>query len=54
MAFSKVYGAHQQGVFDGQENTWSNIYGQKFFEVKRGTTENNHGILDYMVFASVD
>jgi C4-dicarboxylate-binding protein DctP len=28
MAFSEVYGALQQGVVDGQENTWSNIYGR--------------------------
>ena len=39
---------------DGQENTWSNIYGQKFFEVQDGTTETNHGVLDYLVVASVD
>ncbi|MGR3756440.1 MAG: DctP family TRAP transporter solute-binding subunit [Tranquillimonas sp.] len=54
MAFSEVYGALQQGVVDGQENTWSNIYGQKFFEVQDGITETNHGVLDYMVVASVD
>lgn len=54
MAFSEVYGALQQGVVDGQENTWSNIYGKKFFEVQDGTTETNHGILDYLVVASVD
>ncbi|MEK9757312.1 MAG: DctP family TRAP transporter solute-binding subunit [Paracoccaceae bacterium] len=54
MAFSEVYGALQQGVVDGQENSWSNIYGQKFFEVQDGTTETNHGIIDYMVVASVD
>ena len=54
MAFSEVYGALQTGVVDGQENTWSNIYGQKFFEVQDGTTETNHGVLDYMVVASVD
>ena len=54
MAFSEVYGALQQGVVDGQENTWSNIYGQKFFEVQDGRTETNHGIIDYMVVASVD
>ena len=39
MAFSEVYGALQTGVVDGQENTWSNIYGQKFFEVQDGVTE---------------
>ncbi|WP_203595224.1 TRAP transporter substrate-binding protein [Salipiger sp. PrR002] len=54
MAFSEVYGALQTGVVDGQENTWSNIYGQKFFEVQDGTTETNHGVLDYMVVTSAD
>ena len=54
MAFAEVYGALQTGVVDGQENTWSNIYGQKFFEVQDGVTETNHGIIDYMVVSSVD
>lgn len=54
MAFSEVYGALQQGVVDGQENTWSNIFGKKFFEVQDGITETNHGILDYLVVTSVD
>jgi len=54
MAFSEVYGALQTGVVDGQENTWSNIYGRKFFEVQDGVTETNHGILDYLVVTSVD
>ncbi len=54
MAFAEVYGALQTGVVDGQENTWSNIYGQKFFEVQDGITETNHGIIDYMVVSSVD
>ena len=54
MAFSEVYGALQQGVVDGQENTWSNIYGKKFFEVQDGVTETNHGLLEYLVVTSVD
>jgi len=54
MAFSEVYGALQTGVVDGQENTWSNIYGKKFFEVQDGTTETNHGIIDYLVVTNVD
>jgi len=54
MAFSEVYGALQTGVVDGQENTWSNIYGRKFFEVQDGVTETNHGIIDYLVVTSVD
>ena len=54
MAFSEVYGALQTGVVDGQENTWSNIYGKKFFEVQDGITESNHGIIDYLVVASTE
>ncbi|WP_282094472.1 DctP family TRAP transporter solute-binding subunit [Epibacterium ulvae] len=54
MAFSEVYGALQQGVVDGQENTWSNIFGKKFFEVQDGVTETNHGVLDYLVVTNVD
>ena len=41
-------------VVDGQENTWSNIYGQKFFEVQDGITETNHGIIDYLVVVSTE
>jgi len=54
MAFSEVYGALQQGVVDGQENTWSNIYGKKFFEVQDGITETNHGVIDYLVVTNID
>src|SRR6056300_1470657 len=54
MAFSEVYGALQTGVVDGQENTWSNIYGQKFFEVQDSITETNHGIIDYLLVTSTD
>jgi len=54
MAFSEVYGSLQQGVVDGQENVWSNIYGKKFFEVQDGITETNHGVIDYLVVTSVD
>ena len=52
MAFSEVYGALQTKVIDGQENTWSNTYGKKFFEVQDGVTESNHGVLDYLVVTS--
>ena len=54
MAFSEVYGALQTGVVDGQENTWSNTYGQKYFEVQDGITHTDHGVLDYMVVVSTD
>ena len=54
MSFKEVYGALQTKVIDGQENTWSNIYGKKFFEVQDGVTESNHGIIDYLVVTSVE
>ena len=52
MAFAEVYQALQTGVVDGQENTWSNIYSQKFHEVQKHVTESNHGVIDYMVVAN--
>ena len=54
MAFSEVYGALQTGVVDGQENTWSNSYGQKYYEVQDSITETNHGVLDYLVVVSTE
>ena len=52
MAFKEVYQALQTGVVDGQENTWSNIFSKKFFEVQDGVTETDHGIIDYAVIVS--
>ena len=52
MAFSEVYQALQTGVVDGQENTWSNIYSQKFYEVQKTIAETNHGVIDYMVITN--
>ncbi len=49
MAFAEVYQALQTGVVDGQENTWSNTYSQKFHEVQKTIAETNHGVIDYMV-----
>ncbi len=53
MAFSEVYQALQTGVVDGQENTWSNIYSQKFFEVQKTIAETNHGAIEYMVVTNL-
>lgn len=52
MAFSEVYGALQTGVVDGQENTWSNIYTKKFYEVQDSTTETSHQLLAYLFMTS--
>ena len=50
MAFSEVFGALQQGVVDGQLNTWSNILTQKFHEVQHYATVSRGGVfLSYAV-----
>jgi C4-dicarboxylate-binding protein DctP len=49
MAFGEVYQALQTGVVDGQENTWSNIYTQKMYEVQKYATITNHGYIGYVV-----
>ncbi|WP_068083721.1 DctP family TRAP transporter solute-binding subunit [Polycladidibacter stylochi] len=54
LAFKEVYGALQTGVVDGQENTWSNIYTKKFFEVQDGITETNHQLLTYLAVTSTE
>lgn len=50
--FSEVFTLLQTRAIDGQENTWSNIYSKKFFEVQPYITETDHGVLDYMVVTS--
>ncbi|MGB7543164.1 MAG: TRAP transporter substrate-binding protein [Burkholderiales bacterium] len=52
LAFSEVYQALQTGVVDGQENTWSNIYSQKFHEVQKTIAVTNSGVIDYMVITN--
>jgi C4-dicarboxylate-binding protein DctP len=52
LSFGEVYQALQSGVVDGQENTWSNIYTQKFHEVQKSIAETNHGVIDYMVITN--
>ncbi len=50
--FSEVFTLLQTKAIDGQENTYSNIYSQKYFEIQPYITETNHGLLDYMVVTS--
>lgn len=49
MAFGETYMALQMGAVDAQENTWSNTYASKFYEVQPYMTETNHGYAGYMV-----
>lgn len=52
--FSEVFTLLQTKAIDGQENTWSNIFSKKFFEVQPYITESNHGVLDYLVITSAE
>lgn len=52
--FSEVFTLLQTNAIDGQENTWSNIYSQKFFEVQDYISETNHGLLDYLLVTSAE
>lgn len=52
--FSEVFTLLQTRAIDGQENTWSNIYSKKFYEVQPYITESNHGVLDYLVVTSTE
>ncbi|MEP7295826.1 MAG: TRAP transporter substrate-binding protein [Burkholderiales bacterium] len=49
MAFSELYQGLQSGVVDGCENTPSNVYTQKLFEVQKDVTVTNHGHIAYAV-----
>ncbi len=52
--FSEVFTLLQTKAIDGQENTWSNIYSKKFFEVQDDITESDHGYLGYLVVTSAE
>ena len=52
LAFSEVYQALQVGTVNAQENTWSNIYSKKFYEVQSDFTESNGRVIDYMVLVN--
>ncbi len=49
MSYGEVYQALQTGAIDAQENTWSNIYSTKFYEVQPYFTITNHGYVGYLV-----
>lgn len=52
--FSEVFTLLQTKAIDGQENTWSNIYSKKFYEVQPYITNTDHGLLDYLVITSTE
>lgn len=50
--FGELYTALDQGVVDGQENTFSNIESKKFDEVQKYMTVMNHTRVDYGIFTN--
>ncbi len=54
LPFKEVYTALGQGVVDGQENAWANIYSKKFHEVQDWISVSNHSYLGYLVVVSTD
>lgn len=55
MAFAEVFSALQQGVVDGQLNTFSNIYSMKFHEVQKYMTlSGSMSYLGYVVVTNAE
>ncbi len=52
--FGELYTALDQGVVEGQENTFSNIESKKFDEVQDYMTIMNHTRVDYAIFTNTD
>jgi C4-dicarboxylate-binding protein DctP len=52
MAFSELYQGLQSGVVDGTENTPSNDYTQKVYEVQKHVTVSNHAHISYAVIVN--
>jgi C4-dicarboxylate-binding protein DctP len=48
-SFNSTYNLIEEGKVDGEENTISNIYSKKFYNVQKHLTISNHGYLGYAV-----
>lgn len=51
-AFNDVYRALEEGRVQGTENSASNIYSKKFYELQPYLTISNHGYLGYVVLVN--
>jgi tripartite ATP-independent transporter DctP family solute receptor len=49
MAFSELFSSLQQGVVDGQENPYTNIYSQRLYEVQKYVSNTGH-VYSWVVF----
>lgn len=54
LPFNSVYRSLEKNEVCGQENTISNIYSKKFYQVQKYMTVTNHGYLGYVVLAQKD
>lgn len=54
MPFNQVYSHLEHHSLDGEENTISNIYSKKFYQVQKYMTLSNHGYLGYVVLMNQD
>lgn len=52
IAFGELFTALQQGVVDGQSNTFSNIYTKKFDEVQEYMSVTQHNRVDYLLLTN--
>lgn len=50
--FSELFTALQQKLVDAQENPFTNIYNQKYFEVQKTLTETNHMFTAFVFYMS--
>lgn len=54
LPFNDVYRYLEKNQLIGQENTISNIYSKKFYQVQKYMTITNHGYLGYVVLTNKD
>lgn len=54
MPFNQVYRSFETRYLDGGENTISNIYSKRFYQVQDYLTLSNHGYLGYSVIMNQD
>ncbi|HBI05233.1 MAG TPA: C4-dicarboxylate ABC transporter [Paenibacillaceae bacterium] len=53
-SFNELYRQLENGTYDGEENTLSNIYSKRFYQVQKDLTIFNHGYLGYFVLMNRD
>ncbi|KKI89927.1 C4-dicarboxylate ABC transporter [Bacillus sp. SA1-12] len=54
MPFDQLYVSLEADKFEGQENTISNIYSRRLYELQNYMTISNHGFLGYVVLMNKD